>query len=124
MFRQVYDSEVESQMVQIFDSNKKLLLVSDIYPSTTTLKKGDYTILVQIRHDDPKLLKSLQKMTLIIERQLEKTISVPVYNTKNDSLTQSGNFKEMSLYPGRMVSMVIGPLTADLPKDATPGKCS
>eukprot|EP00210_Caulerpa_lentillifera_P001608 g1546.t1 len=119
--RQVYDCPVEAQMVQIYDTQKKLLLVSDIYPPSTTVKKGDYIIRVLVRHDNPKILKDLQKTHLIVERQLEKSVSVPVYKSTLDSVTGSGNFKQMSLYKGRMVSMVIGPLTAELPKDCTPG---
>lgn len=39
-------------MAMLFDGNKRLLKVSDIYPEEVQLGKGDYVIRAQLRHDD------------------------------------------------------------------------
>lgn len=56
----MYDGEIEAQMSMVFDSNKRLLAVGDIYPDTVQLGKGDYKIRVLLRHDDPTLLSSFK----------------------------------------------------------------
>lgn len=119
--RQVYDCEMEGQMVQIFDANKKLMLVSDIYPASVTVKKGDYTIMAMTRHDNVEVLKKFEHMVLIVEKQLEKTIDVPIYKTHLESTKGGDRVKAFSLYAGQISTMVIGPLTETLPKDCTPG---
>ena len=50
--RYVYDGELEGQMSMLFDSNKRLIKVSDTYPEDVQLGKGTYTIRAQLRHDD------------------------------------------------------------------------
>ena len=50
--RYVYDGELEGQMSMLFDSNKRLIKVSDIYPEDVQLGKGTYTIRAQLRHED------------------------------------------------------------------------
>ena len=48
----MYDAELEGQMSMLFDGNRRLLKVSDIYPEEVQLAKGDYVIRAQLRHDD------------------------------------------------------------------------
>lgn len=109
-------------MVQIFDANRKLLVVSDIYPEAVTVKKGDFTIQAMIRHDNTEVLKQMEDMPLIVERHLEKPISVPIYKTILDSTKGSEKITTaLELYAGQCSGFVIGPLTEALPKDCTAG---
>lgn len=108
-------------MVHVFDSNKKLLLVSEVYPSSVTVKKGDYALLAVLRHDNTEILKQFERMPLIIEKTLEKSISVPVYKTHLESAKGGDKIKPCRLYAGQYSTMVIGPLTESLPKDCLPG---
>ncbi len=39
-------------MTMLFDSNKRLIKVSSIYPEDVQLGKGTYTIRALLRHDD------------------------------------------------------------------------
>jgi len=48
----VYDGELEGQMTMLFDTNKRLIKVNDIYPEDVQLGKGNYTIRAQLRHDN------------------------------------------------------------------------
>ena len=118
----MYDCEVEGQMVHVFDANKKLLLVSDVYPSSVSVKKGDYTIIVVMRHDNTEVLKQFEHLPLIVEKQLEKSISVPIYRTYLESTRGGKKEKSIDLYKGQMITLVAGPLTDSLPKDCAPGR--
>ena len=109
-------------MVHVFDANKKLLLVCDVYPASVSVKKGDYTIVAVIRHDNTEVLKQFEHLPLIVEKQLEKTISVPIYRTHLESARGGKKGKSMDLYKGQMITLVAGPLTESLPKDCAPGK--
>ena len=39
-------------MTMLFDANKRLIKVNDIYPEDVQLTKGNYTIRAQLRHDN------------------------------------------------------------------------
>ena len=39
-------------MTMLFDANKRLIKVNDIYPEDVQLAKGTYTIRAQLRHDN------------------------------------------------------------------------
>ncbi|GMH33052.1 hypothetical protein BSKO_00886 [Bryopsis sp. KO-2023] len=118
---QVYDAEVEGQLVMFYDENKKYIASSDIYPETVDLKKGDYTIKAMIRHEKPEFLEKLKAMPLILIRKLEKSVALPVYSTKGACVAAGPQFKGRELYVGETVNMVLGNTSEDLAKDCTPG---
>jgi tripeptidyl-peptidase-2 len=78
----LYDSAFESQLMLFFDKDKKLVGSSDAYPRSVTLPKGDITLRLQIRHNDPKVLENLKTMCLSMERKLEKPVAVSAYSSK------------------------------------------
>ncbi|KAL0038695.1 hypothetical protein WJX79_003623 [Trebouxia sp. C0005] len=122
--RYVYDGEFESQMSMLHDTNKRLIKVSDIYPDYADLKKGDYTIRLQLRHDDAVLLDKMKELPVVVERKLKEAVTVPVYATNRDAVKGSKAVKERALHPGERVAYFLGPVPQDkLPKDAGPGSC-
>ncbi len=46
-------------MTMLFDANKRLIKVNDIYPEDVQLAKGSYTIRAQLRHDNRGAHKTL-----------------------------------------------------------------
>ena len=98
--RYVYDGEFEGQMSMLHDTNKRLIKVSDIYPEYADLKKGDYIIRLQLRHDDAGLLDKMKETPVIVERKLKEAVSVPVYATNRDAVKGSKPVKERALHPG------------------------
>jgi tripeptidyl-peptidase-2 len=122
--RFVYDSEIEAQMSFTRDENKQLLGVGDIYPDAITLKKGEYTVQLVLRHEDPAVLEKLRTLPMLIERKLENAITVPVYSTNGDAvLAKNAVSKERPLCAGEAVAMFLGPVPDDkMPKDATSGR--
>lgn len=88
-------------MSMIFDTNKRLIKVNDIYPDSVQLGKGDYTIRVLLRHDDPALLNKLKALPMIVERRLSDAITVPTFNSQAEAVkAANGKTKERTLYPG------------------------
>jgi len=119
--RQVYDSEIETQLLMVYDSNKKLIVAMDEYSRDATLKKGDYTLRLQIRHEKPDLLEKLKDLPLVAELALEKVVAVPVYVDLRESLKRGTQVPMKELRAGAKTTMVVGPLSDDLPKECTPG---
>ncbi|KAG7366232.1 tripeptidyl-peptidase II [Nitzschia inconspicua] len=96
----LYESTYESQMMMIYDGEKRYLGCVDAYPSAVTASKGSVCIQVQIRHDDPKMLEKLKDMTIWIERKLEKEISLSAYSTREDLLEGKRAMKKRMLRKG------------------------
>lgn len=113
-------------MVMVFDANKQLLGVGDIYPlDKLDLKKGNYTIRIMLRHDESAILEKLKTLTVVAERSLgDNAVTVPVYGSASDSLLGANAVsKDRSLYPNEKVALFLGPVSEDkLPKDALPGR--
>ena len=122
--RHVYESEIEAQMYFIRDENKQLLGVGDIYPEAATLKKGDYTIQLNLRHEDPALLDRLRNLPMLVERKLDSAIQIPVYSSNADAVrAKDAVTRERPLCGGESLAMFLGPLPDDkLPKDASSGR--
>lgn len=102
------------------------LAVNDIYPSSVNLKKGDYTIRLMIRHEDPILLERFTSLSIILDKKLEAPLVLPIYSTAGEAIDPTGtdiSGKERPLFPGEIIPMFVGPLSPDakLPKDAAPG---
>ena len=106
--RYVYDGEFEGQMSMLHDTNKRLIKVSDIYPDYTDLKKGDYTIRLQLRHDDAVLLDKMKDTPVVVERKLKDPITVPVYATNREAVKGGKAVKERALHPGMTATITIG----------------
>lgn len=87
-------------MYMVYDPNKKLLAVGDIYPKDAALQKGDHTIKLLLRHDDSRVLDKLRDMPLVVERKLKDPIPVSVYPTNSDAVQGSNAVKDFVLRAG------------------------
>ena len=63
--RYIYDSVLEGQMTMLFDANKRLLKVSDVYPKHVRLAKGTHVLHARLRHDDAALLERMKALPLV-----------------------------------------------------------
>ena len=102
----LYDSAYESQLMMAFDSEKKHLGVSDAFASSIKAPKGNVTLRLQVRHDDPEMLEKLNNLTIWIERKLEKDITLKVYPTKESLQAGSGAFKRRTVRKGLSASVL------------------
>ena len=52
-------------MTMLFDANKRLLKVSDVYPKAVKLAKGAHVLRAHLRHDDVTLLERMKALLLV-----------------------------------------------------------
>ena len=49
----------------LFDANKRLIKINDIYPEDVQLAKGNYTIRAQLRHDNRGTQETLKLLVCL-----------------------------------------------------------
>jgi len=79
----LYESPLESQLTIVFDSNKKILAVTD-YGHTqknVEIEKGQVTVVCIIRHEKKQVLDKLKDLNLLIDRQLSSNLSLQAFTT-------------------------------------------
>ncbi len=112
--RYVYDNVVEAEMYMVYDTNKRLLSVGDIYPAEVTLNKGDYTIKLLLRHDNPSLLEKMGDMPMVVERKLKEPITIPIYPTHAEAVLEENAIKDFILTRGAWSTTTDVPLCWNL----------
>ncbi|XP_065200491.1 tripeptidyl-peptidase 2 isoform X2 [Planococcus citri] len=122
----LYESDYESQLWLLFDSNKRYIAAGDAFPEhyTVKLEKGDYIVRQQVRHDRKDLLEKLSDMPMLLSQKLANTINLDVY-TSSSNATYGKKFKSLTLV-GRSTNFVpiyLGTAPNDkLPKSISPGQ--
>ena len=118
----LYEAGFESQMMLLFNGDKKYLGAADAWPSSVTAPKGTMKVRLQVRHEDPAKLEPLKDMTIWIERELDKELSLSCYSTKEDTALGSTAFKKRLLQKGNNCAVFIAePVTSKLPSNVSPG---
>ena len=103
----LYESAYESQLMLIYDSEKRLLGTADSWPSAIKAPKGDVLIRLQIRHGNPSMLEKLRDLEVWIERKLSKDIELSVYPTHESKMAGKGHFRKRILRKGSFASVII-----------------
>ncbi|WMV20533.1 hypothetical protein MTR67_013918 [Solanum verrucosum] len=70
----IYDNKFESQFYMISDVNKRVHAKGDVYPDSSKLPKGEYTVQLYLRHDNVQYLEKMKQLVLFIERKLEEKL--------------------------------------------------
>ncbi|KAI2498283.1 tripeptidyl peptidase II [Fragilaria crotonensis] len=96
----LYESAYESQLMLLFDSEKKYLGVADAWPSEIKVPKGNVTVRMQVRHDNPDMLEKLKTVPIWIERKLEKELALSAYSSKESMMLGNGTFQKRGLRKG------------------------
>eukprot|EP00927_Polykrikos_kofoidii_P018855 TRINITY_DN18781_c0_g2_i1.p1 TRINITY_DN18781_c0_g2~~TRINITY_DN18781_c0_g2_i1.p1 ORF type:complete len:1319 (+),score=219.18 TRINITY_DN18781_c0_g2_i1:95-4051(+) len=120
----MYDGPLDYQMYQITDKNGKVWALEDVYPKDHKLPKGDFTIRVNLRHDDIAILERLKVLPLALERKLEgdKAISLEMHTRLNGIVEGSSKAKAASLVKGESRQLFIAaPPDTKCPKDVAVG---
>ncbi|GAB6021153.1 hypothetical protein CHUAL_003784 [Chamberlinius hualienensis] len=116
----LYESEFESQLWMIFNSNKRLICSGDAYPSsyTTKLEKGSYVLKLHVRHDKKDLLEKLTDLVMHLSFRLINSISMDAYTNYSAALIGGKKINTVGVPCGVTVPMYLAPLPADkLPKN-------
>eukprot|EP00927_Polykrikos_kofoidii_P018854 TRINITY_DN18781_c0_g1_i1.p1 TRINITY_DN18781_c0_g1~~TRINITY_DN18781_c0_g1_i1.p1 ORF type:complete len:1304 (+),score=207.25 TRINITY_DN18781_c0_g1_i1:79-3990(+) len=120
----IYDGPLDHQIYQITDTNKKVWGVKDVYPTYHKLPNGDFTVRVNLRHDDIVVLEKLKDMPLALERKLEgeRLVTLDVYSRLNGIIEGTSKATAASLAKGESQQLFIStPPDAKLPKDVAMG---
>ncbi|XP_010255392.1 PREDICTED: tripeptidyl-peptidase 2 [Nelumbo nucifera] len=120
----IYDTKFESQFYMISDSNKRVYAMGDVYPNSTKLPKGEYTLQLYIRHDNVQYLEKMKQLVLFIERNLEEKerIQLSFYSQPDGPVMGNGSFNSSVLVPGSIEAFYVGPPTKDkIPKNCPAG---
>ncbi|XP_053404432.1 tripeptidyl-peptidase 2-like isoform X2 [Mercenaria mercenaria] len=122
----LYESEYEGQLWMLFDSNKQLLGTGDAYPHqyNVKLEKGDYTVLVQVRHDKKSMLDKLKSVILLIQHKLSNPLNFDLYGSWQAALVCGKKLNSTSLKKTELFPMFTAPLPDDkipMAKTASPG---
>jgi len=118
----LYDSGFESQLMLVFDEDKRYLGASDSWPGEVKVPKGKISIRLQIRHDNVKMLEKLNDLSIWIERKLSKIISLSAYATHNSMVASGPSFKRRFLPSGSSISVFLKePASSDLPTECKCG---
>ncbi|XP_073993244.1 tripeptidyl-peptidase II isoform X1 [Rhodnius prolixus] len=112
----LYESELESQLWMLYDSNKQLLACGDAYPTkySTKLEKGDYVIKLQVRHEKRDILEKFMDMPMLIKQKLANNISLDIYGSHSQALVQGKKLNYASIPTGcSFTPIYISPLHND-----------
>jgi len=111
----LYESELESQLWMVYDTNKRLLGTGDAYPSKWSLKleKGDYTVRASIRHEKRDLLDKFVDTPLLVSSKLSSPISLDLYSSHHQAQVSGKKISTVSISPGKSTPVFIAPLSND-----------
>lgn len=111
----LYESEFESQLWLLFDSNKQLLGCGDSYPSkySVKLEKGDYSIKLQIRHDKKEYLDKLVDTSILLNQKLPTAITLDVYGSHSQAIVGDKKAAFGHALSSCTVPLYIAPLASD-----------
>ncbi|XP_046339901.1 tripeptidyl-peptidase 2-like [Haliotis rufescens] len=120
----LYESEYESQLWMIFDSNKQLIASGDAYPNqyTCKLEKGDYQLLMQVRHESRDSLERIKDAVVMLHHKLATSVTLDVYNHPQNALTAGKKVSSFAVVKGMVYPLYVAPMSEDkLPKGASAG---
>lgn len=123
----LYESEFESQLWMIFDSNKAMIACGDANSHTfyTKLEKGEYTIRLQIRHEKREALEKINESNMVALCKLATPLNLDFYTEYNQCVISGQKFTASLLNRNVPKVLYLGPLTQEkLTKANLPNNCS
>jgi len=133
LFRQLYDSPVDSQLWILQDANGKVLgyggCIHDASPITLTTKvTANYKLFLRIAHPSRKVLEELKDLPLRLSMKLSKALDCPIYTEMNRASVPgvsgddgSSPIKEKTLRRGDHCDLYISRPTWKIPDWIQPG---
>jgi tripeptidyl-peptidase-2 len=91
LFNQLYDSPFDSQLWSLVDSNSKIISYGSSmhHASASSLKKGDYTITLLLRHPNSSVLEQLKDVPCEVSFTLKDPMSCKLYGQLDKASTPS-----------------------------------
>merc|ERR1719228_2472361 len=111
----LYESELESQLWMLYDSNKRLLACGDAYPSKWSLKleKGDYVVRAHVRHEKRDLVEKFMDTPLSVSSKLSTPLTLEVYSSAAKAQVGGSKCGTVVVVPGKVSPIYVAPLNTD-----------
>ena len=112
------------EFIIVFDAQYKLIATYGCYAKELKLDtKGDYIICVEIRHDDPAYLESVQNLVMQVDVALSKTLEPQIHSRMENAIGSSkSTFNEKVLDCGDKRAIFITSIESfNMPSEAKPG---
>lgn len=119
----LYESSQESQLWTVYNANKKAVKSGDAWPKTFKLGKGDYTVVVELRHEKREVLDKFKDLTLTLKRALSKEVVGALYDTLQALLTDGARASATRKVAANETAVLYAaaPREAQLPADVKAG---
>lgn len=129
LFNQLYDSPVDSQIWSLQDSNSKIISYGSSmhHATSSSLKAGDYTISLLLRHPNPSVLEQMKDIPCEISLNLKDALTCKVYSEIDKASTPSvkddgrSPLAKKLLVKGSYQDIYVARPTDELPKWIQPG---
>uniref|UniRef100_A0A0K2T109 Tripeptidyl-peptidase 2 n=1 Tax=Lepeophtheirus salmonis TaxID=72036 RepID=A0A0K2T109_LEPSM len=111
----LYESEYESQLWMLYDSNKQLISSGDAYPShwSSKVDKGDYVLKAHVRHEKKDVLDKITDLNILLSQKLSSPIMLDVHTSHANASTGGKKSNSFNLAAYRKVPLFISPLNSD-----------
>jgi len=111
----LYESEMESQLWMLYDSNKRLLGSGDAYPSKWSIKleKGDYTVRASVRHEKKDLVEKFSDTPLLVSSKLSSPVSLDIYSSHSQAQVGGKKMSSVTVSPMKSTPIYVAPLSND-----------
>eukprot|EP00986_Skeletonema_menzelii_P015272 scaffold11389_cov138-Skeletonema_menzelii.AAC.1 len=89
LFNQLYDSPVDSQIWSLQDKNAKMITYGSSmhHASSTSLKKGDYTVSLLLRHPNRSTLEQIKDIPCEVSMKMPAPLSCNLYSELDKAST-------------------------------------
>jgi len=129
LFSQIYDSPMDSQLWALEDSNSQILAYGGAmhHADSVSLKKGDYSITLLLRHPDRYVLEQMKNTPCQLSLTLPAELTCNLYDQLDKASTPGlkddgrSPLKSMLLRKGSHQDIYVSRPTEDLPDWVAPG---
>ena len=128
IFNQLYDSPLDAQIWSLHDNNSKIITYGSSmhHAKSVSLKKGDYTICLLIRHPSHSVLDKMKDIPCEISLGLKDALSCNIYTELDKASTPALNDNSSSLgkqilSKGTYQDIYVSRPTSEVPKWCEPG---
>ena len=108
----LYESEFESQLWMLYNSNKQFVACGDAYPSRWSVKveKDDYILRAHVRHEKKDILDKMMDISMALSVKISSPITLEVYTSFANASTATGkkvNSSGFTLSAGKTLPLYI-----------------
>ena len=86
----LYENPVESQLMLIYDENKRLIGASDVWPEEMKLPKGKLAVVMQVRAASAAQLEPFVGMVIAADTDLPSSLGLSAYSSYTNAISGGG----------------------------------